>query len=78
MNLHQVRLEGLSKTKAETSLFRAIRLFIPLSERVYNGSCQDTVMFGSYTEHTRLMSETNVKLLYALLSSKNTENHKVV
>lgn len=32
---------GLSKTKAETSLLKAIRFLIPLSETKYNCGCQD-------------------------------------
>jgi hypothetical protein len=48
----------------------------------YNSSWQNTMVFASYPEYTRLMSKTNcpVKLLYASLTFKkhqeNTEQHE--
>lgn len=72
--------KGHSKTETVTILLRAIRFFITVSEIEYNGnyqnqySCnyQDTMTFVSYTDCTRLISETNcpAKLLYASLTSK--------
>lgn len=58
---------GYSKTEPVTILLIAILLFVPLSETEYNDSgqnqyccsSQDTMMFGSYTGCTRLMSKTN-------------------
>lgn len=85
---------GCSKTEVVASWLQAIRLFIPFlykdfsyTETDYNGDCQDqyngswqnTMMFASYPEYTRLMSKTNcpVKLLHASLTPKkhgeNTE-----
>jgi hypothetical protein len=56
-----------STTEAVAILLRAIRLFIPLSETKYDGSCQDqshgscqvTMTFASHTGYMRLISTTN-------------------
>lgn len=54
-------------------LLRTIRRFIPLSETKYNGSGQDTMIFASCTEYTRLMSETIVlSNFHVFLISKGT------
>lgn len=61
-----------SKAEVVTTLLRAIRLHIPLSETECNGncqheclcSCQDTMKFASHTKHTRLMSKRNCPAMF--------------
>lgn len=68
-----------SKAEAVTTLLRAIRLCIPLSETECNGNCQDectcgcqdTMTFASHTRLTGLMSKSSVPAMFtASLTTK--------